>query len=410
MSAGCWSGLRARRANPAVDARDGADGLGPDGSAAAGKAAEEVARETNSRFEGSQGLKPNVYLIGFSGPAKAVPLLQSIPKATLFAASKARIERAPFAARLKPCTVTKRLAFKKSLRLLPAWVGVIGLGGALLLTGCSLFPTTRRLPVPKAPTVEQSLSAADLVAQLNERWAAINTLTAKVEIRASVSKTTQGVATDYPSVEGHILMRKPNSLRVVGQLIGVRIFDMASVGDCFTLSIPHDSKVIKGCGAAKVRSKNTWENLRPDFFFDAMLVRGLDPDDLYSRTTDQETVDDPQRKHLFMVPEYVLSISRRKPGTQQLFPVRVITLKRDTLLPYQQDLYDADGNLETQVTYGAYQDFGGSDQFPSTVTIKRPQEEITIVLTVESVKENLPLADDQFVVPIPEGSKIVNQQ
>jgi hypothetical protein len=279
----------------------------------------------------------------------------------------------------------------------------------LLLTGCSLFPTTRKLPVPKAPEITQYLTPEELVDRLNQRWAAINTLTAKVEFRASVSKSKEGVATDYPSVEGHILMRKPEMLRVVGQMIGIRVFDMASDGKCFTLSMPREDKVIKGCGPAKVKSKNTWENLRPGFFFDAMQVRGLDPDDLYSVVMDSETVEDAARKHLFTVPEYVLSVSRRKPGTQQLTPVRVVTFKRDTLLPYQQDLYDGEGNLETQVTYGAYQDFDGS-QFPSSVTIKRPLEEIQIVLTVESVKENQPLADDQFVVPIPEGAKIQTQE
>jgi hypothetical protein len=247
------------------------------------------------------------------------------------------------------------------------------------------------------------------VERLNERWGKINSLTAKVEIRASVSKTKEGVATDYPSVEGHILMRKPEMLRVVGQLIGVRVFDMASDGKCFTLSIPRESKVIKGCGPAKMKSANTLENLRPGFFFDAMLVRGLDADDLYAVVTDSETVEDAARKHLFTVPEYVLSISRRKPGTPQLIPVRVVTFKRDTLLPYQQDLYNADGNVETEVTYGAYQDFE-SGQFPSTVTIKRPLEELQIVLTVEDVKQNQPLPDDQFVVQIPEGAKIQTQQ
>lgn len=294
---------------------------------------------------------------------------------------------------------------KASCRLFVAAASVV----SVFLTGCSLFPTTRKLPIPKAPVITQSISAEELVSRLNQRWGAIKSLTAKVEIRASVSKTVQGVATDYPSVEGHILMRKPGDLRVVGQLIGVRIFDMASIGECFTLSIPHDSKVIKGCGPSKEKSKNTWENLRPGFFFDAMLVRGLDPDDLYSRTSDSETVEDPQRKHLFIVPEYVLNITRQKPGTQQLMPMRVITFKRDTLLPYQQDIYDNDGNLETEVQYGAYQDFEGG-QFPSTVTIKRPKEEITIFLTIESVKEDLPLGDEQFVVPIPEGSKIQTVQ
>jgi hypothetical protein len=249
----------------------------------------------------------------------------------------------------------------------------------------------------------------ELVERLNHRWEGISSLTAKVEFRATKSKSKEGVATDYPSVDGHILMRKPEQLRVVGQLIGVRVFDMASDGKNFTLSIPHENLVIKGSNTSKKKSKNTWENLRPAFFFDAMLVRSLDPDDLYSVVTDSETVEDPARKHLFNVPEYILSISRHKAGKQQLIPVRVVTFRRDNLLPSQQDLYDADGNLETQVIYGAYQDFEGS-QYPSTVTIERPQEEIKIILTVEDVHENLPIAEDTFTIPVPEGAKVEDRE
>lgn len=273
----------------------------------------------------------------------------------------------------------------------------------LLLTGCSLLPTTRKLPMPKAPEITQTVTPEQLVGRLNERWAAISTLTAKVEFHATKSK--DGVATDYPSVDGHILIRKPADLRVLGQYFGVSVFDMASDSKNFTLSIPHNDVVIKGSNTVKKKSPNTWENLRPAFFLDAMLVRGLEPDDLYAVVTDSETVEDAARKHLYTVPEYVLSISRRKPGTQQLIPVRVVTFRRDNLLPYQQDLYDGDGNLETQVIYGAYQDYEGS-QYPSTVTIKRPQEEIQIILTVEDVHENLPIADDTFTIPVPEGSKV----
>jgi outer membrane lipoprotein-sorting protein len=279
----------------------------------------------------------------------------------------------------------------------------------LLLAGCSLFPTTRKLPIPKPPLIERTISPENLVQQLNRRWEAINTLTAKVEFRASVSKSAEGVATDYPSVEGHILMRKPESLRVVGQLIGVKVFDMASNGNCFTLLIPHYDKAIKGCGPAKVKSKNTWENLRPGFFFDAMLVRGMASDDAYYVTSDSITVEDAARKHLFTVPEYKLYIVHRMPNSQQLKPLRVVYFHRDDLEPYQQDIYDADGNLETQVLYEAYQDFEGG-KFPSVVTIKRPIDDIQIVLSIERVTENQALPDDQFVVPIPEGDKIVTQQ
>jgi hypothetical protein len=88
-----------------------------------------------------------------------------------------------------------------------------------------------------------------------------------------------------------------------------------------------------------------------------------------------------------------------------LEPRRVVYFHRDDLEPYQQDIYDSEGNLVTQVTYAGYQDFEGS-KYPSSVVITRPVEEIRIVLSVDSVKENQPLPDNQFVVPIPEGAKI----
>jgi outer membrane lipoprotein-sorting protein len=87
-----------------------------------------------------------------------------------------------------------------------------------------------------------------------------------------------------------------------------------------------------------------------------------------------------------------------------LTPVRVVTFHRDDLLPYQQDLYDSDGNLETQVNYANYRDFE-SGKYPSTIVIKRPLEEYQVVLNVEDVKENQTLTDDQFVVKVPEGTE-----
>jgi hypothetical protein len=56
-----------------------------------------------------------------------------------------------------------------------------------------------------------------LVAQLNQRWAALESLNATVEIQASVLKSKEGVAKDYTTFRGHILMRKPEMLRVWGR-------------------------------------------------------------------------------------------------------------------------------------------------------------------------------------------------
>jgi outer membrane lipoprotein-sorting protein len=253
----------------------------------------------------------------------------------------------------------------------------------------------------------QTVAPDQLVARLNQRWEALDSLNATVEVQASELKSKEGVARDYTSFRGHILMRKPELLRVLGQVpvLGSRMFDMASDGKSFTLYIPSKSLAIEGLNSVEKKSANQLENLRPGFFLDAMVVRGLAPDDLYSVVTDSETVEDAARKHLFTVPEYILSISRRKPGSQQLIPVRVVTFRRDDLMPSQQDIYDSDGNLETQVNYTDYSDFD-SVRFPSTITIKRPLEEYQIVLTVESVKENMTLKDDQFQITLPEETKI----
>jgi outer membrane lipoprotein-sorting protein len=278
----------------------------------------------------------------------------------------------------------------------------------LTLSGCFILSTTRKLPIPRPPSEVQTIAPENLVAQMNQRWGAMDTLTATVEIQASVLKSKEGMARDYTTFRGHILIRKPEMLRVVGQVpvLGTKMFDMASDGKTFSLYVPHNNKLYKGSNALKKRSASQVENMRPGFFLDALIVRGLEPNDLYAVTADTVTVEDAARKHFYSVPEYILSIMRQKPGSQELTPVRVVTFHRDDLLPYEQDLYDKEGNLETQVSYASYADFGPS-RYPSKVTIRRPLEEFQIVMTIEKVVENIKLTDDQFqVTPPPEGTEI----
>lgn len=292
---------------------------------------------------------------------------------------------------------------KSSCRVLLAFLAL----PVVLLSGCRF--TTRHLPVPKAPSIVRDATAEELADQLNQRWNALNSMYATVEIQASTLKTKEGVEKDYTSFPGIIMMRKPEMLRVYGRVpvIGTRMFDMVSDGSNFTLYIPSRSLAYKGPNALNKKSAKDIENMRPGFFFDALVVRGLTPDNFYSVTADTETVEDASKKHLFEVPEYVLAITRHNGDSHRDTPVRVVTFHRDDLLPYQQDLYDRQGNLETQVFYSKYTNFNGS-KYPSTVTIKRPLEGVQIVLTVQKVVENMPLTDDQFQIKIPDGTRIQN--
>jgi outer membrane lipoprotein-sorting protein len=286
---------------------------------------------------------------------------------------------------------------------------VCGLGVPVLLAGCSLFPSTRKLPLPKAPATVQTVTPEELVEQLKKSWDALNTLTAKVTIQATMTKPKEGSETTEPTFPANILLRKPDMLRVYAQVPVIRteMFDMASDGKDFTLYVPSKKEAVKGPNTVTKKSPNEFENMRPGFFYDAMAVRGLTQDELYSVTADTETIEDPQKKHLLTKSEYVLSIMRTLADSRQLKPVRVVTFDRSDLKPYQQDIYDANGNLETQVFYGDYSDFNGVT-YPSTITIKRPLESYQIVITVLTVTENQKLENDEFVVDIPAGTEIKN--
>ena len=279
----------------------------------------------------------------------------------------------------------------------------------LLMSGC-LF-TTRKLPVPRGPATIQTVTGQELVARLNQHWDALNTLNATVEIQASVTKANEGVARDYTTIRGIILMRKPEMVRVLGRVpvLGTPLFDMASDGNTFVLRIPSKDIAYEGPNSVSHKSANTIENMRPKLFFDAMAVRGLAPDDEYTMAADSDTMEDVSKKHLLIIPEYILSVMRSNAGSHQLQLLRVIHFHRDDLLPYQQDIYDDQNNLETQVTYGRYADFG-DDKYPSTITIKRPLQDFQVILTVDKVTENMPLSDDQFHIKIPEGTKVQQLQ
>ena len=292
------------------------------------------------------------------------------------------------------------------MRVLRASVLLVSSALPFCLNGCFLFFTTRHLPVPKTPAIVQTVPAALLAENVNRRWSRLKSLNVTAEIQASSTKSAEGVARDYTSFRSRILMRKPEDLRVLGQVpvLGTRMFDMVSDGKQFMLFIPSRNKAVKGSNQLKTKSDSQVENMRPDFFFDSILVRGLAPGDEYFVTADTSTQEDAAKKHLYSIPEYMLNIVRRNPESNQLKPVRVITFHRDDLRPYQQDLYDAEGNLETQVFYGEYARYGESE-YPSKVTIRRPLEEFQVVLTVDNDVENMELTDDQFQIKLPEDIK-----
>jgi outer membrane lipoprotein-sorting protein len=275
----------------------------------------------------------------------------------------------------------------------------------MLLSGC--LKHTRILEQPQAPAVVLTASPQQLIQQVDERYDAIHSMLVTVLIQASVGGAVKGKETDYTSIHGYILLRQPSMLQVIGMLpvIDTRAFDMVSNGKSFTLLIPPKSLAITGTGTVTTPSSNPLMNLRPAVFYDSMLIKKVQPDDRVYVTSDTGLVRDPKTHHLIAEPDYELGILRRIGNGQQLMPERVVHISRTNLLPFQQDEYDNHGILLTRTLYSDYRTF---DQipYPTKIVISRPIDGYQLTLTIEKLAFNHPLADNQFELKIPAGTKM----
>jgi hypothetical protein len=257
-------------------------------------------------------------------------------------------------------------------------------------------------------------SVAQLVNGVNDRYTAINSLTATVDFQATTGGARQGKQTDITPFHGYILLRKPAMLRVLALLPVVRThaFDLASDGKTFKLVIPPKSRAVVGSNTVTKPSTNGLENLRPDIFLDSVLVKSITPERLVYLTSTSEIRRD--GKKLVETPEYQLLIGEdvhEDPHLQVrvIRPTRVIRFSRLTLLPIGQDIYGEDGGVETHVEYGPYRQFG-TEHMPSSIVIQRPRESYQITISVQKVVVNQPLGDEQFALKIPSDYKVQTLQ
>lgn len=286
-----------------------------------------------------------------------------------------------------------------------AWGAALAFLPMLLLTGC--LKHTRILERPQAPAVVLTATAQQLIHQLDDRYDSIHSMSATVMIQASVGSAAKGKETDYTSIHGYIRLRQPSTLRVLGMLpvIETRAFDMVSNGKSFTLWIPPKNLAITGTGIVTKPSPNPLMNLRPAVFYDSLLIKKVEPEDLVYVTSDTGIVRDPKSHHLMAEPDYELGILRRIGESQHLMPERVVHISRTNLLPFQQDEYDSHGILVTRTLYSNYRTFDGIP-YPTKITINRPIDGYQLVLTIVKLTFNRPLANDQFELKIPAGTKI----
>lgn len=275
-----------------------------------------------------------------------------------------------------------------------------------LLTGC--YRSTHSVQKTHPPSQVLTVSLNALVMQTDARFDAIKTMNASVEISASTGGGREGSVTEVSGFTGYILLRKPGDLRVIlfVPIAHLRALDMVTDGQTFKMSVPPRNRYITGSNVVTIPSKNPLENLRPGVFFDSLLVPSLQKGQLVSVTADERVYQpDASKKYFIQEPTYELSYHQPVENSVELKTLRTIHLGRSSLLPFQQEMYDAAGQLDTQTLYENYQKFGETE-FPSKITIRRPKDQLSLTLTINKLTVNQTMDDDQFDLKFPDGVKI----
>jgi outer membrane lipoprotein-sorting protein len=256
----------------------------------------------------------------------------------------------------------------------------------------------RRAIERKGAKVDQALLVADrqtLVDAIARQYDAIRDLNAEVNMIPALGTTEKNKLTEYKDVRAYILFRKPTDIRIIGLYPVVRnkAFDMVSNGNAFKLYIPARNRFLTGNNEIIQPSANKLENLRPQHFQDAILVRPIDTAKdklLMENFTDEDNAF------------YILHVVDQN-GNGQLQLDRTIWFNRIDLKLSRQLIFDTAGNILTDARYSDWKSWDNVP-FPKHIEINRPRDEYAVVIDIVKMDINKGLGAEKFVLEQPEGT------
>jgi outer membrane lipoprotein-sorting protein len=244
-----------------------------------------------------------------------------------------------------------------------------------------------------------STSLDHLLDQVNQRYSSVQTMTSAVTMYACTGGGTTGEVKCL-NFSAFIIIGKPENIEVLLKVpvLGGDAMHMVSDGKTFKILIPHYDCAITGSDRVTNSSQAGIYSLRPDMILDSLLIHGLEEDQDVAMTQDSRTLPEKSHKYVIEEPDYDLEILSPPQG-KVARALRVIHIGRIDLLPYRQDIYNADGKVATTADYSNYQKFGDVI-FPKKIVISRPLDELTLTISFNKVTFNQPLPDDQFNLEI----------
>ena len=264
-----------------------------------------------------------------------------------------------------------------------------------------------RSPVTKSTTVPPATRPVALEAteeQLLDRYNAfarnLQSLNATAELKPTAGSAYSGVISEYHEVRAFVLAARPYDVRMIGQvpIVGKTVFDMASDGQTFEVSIPPKNKFLVGPVTLERPSSKPIENLRPQHLVEALLW----PEVRKEEVVLPEEFNDESARY------YVLTVLR---GGYQSEILRKVWFDRADLHVVRLQSYGPKGALLSDVRYANWQPLDAPSsltEYPRSVRIDRPRDEYRLEMTFSKISLNEPIAADRFHLEPPAGAEVVH--
>jgi outer membrane lipoprotein-sorting protein len=288
-----------------------------------------------------------------------------------------------------------------------AWIVAATL--AALSTGCGGGAVRNKTTVaPQARPVVRDATREELLDKYNRFALGVKTVNAAVELKPVTGSKYSGVIEEYHEVKAFLLAARPANIRMIGQapVIGKTVFDMASDGEIFHVSIPSKNKFLVGQVASERMSSKPIENLRPQHLLDALLW----PEIRKEETVLFEEFNDETARY------YVLTVLRGGYRTEIL---RKIWFDRVDLQVSRLQSYGPKGALLSDVHLSDWQPLVGNQEhptgavnngvaaFPRSISINRPRDDYRVDLQVSKITLNEEIPAERFKLDQPPGSELV---
>ncbi len=270
----------------------------------------------------------------------------------------------------------------------------------LLAVSFSSCVARRRLIARKGASSTQPLLTADrqtLLDAIARQFEAVRDFNAEVDMVPALGTAEKSKITEYKDVRAYILFRKPSDIRLVGlyPVVRTKAFDMVSNGFDFRLYVPSRNRFLIGKNEIEQASPNKLENLRPQHFLDALLVR---PVDLKTEKVLMMNLTDEDNAF------YILPVVHEN-GNGQLQLSRSVWFNRYNLTIARQFIFDDTGNILTDARYSEWKSYDNV-HFPKHIEINRPKDEYAVVIDVVKMDINKGVSQEKFALSQPEGSTL----